>query len=83
MQGWTLLTSVMPGLVVRSWSGLRCGVPICGALIFAWQSSTAQICLMPIWMVQKGLTQGQLNRAHCNSGTKLPTGLTGVEDAKR
>jgi uncharacterized protein YjbI with pentapeptide repeats len=31
----------------------------------------------------EGLTQGQLNRAHCNSGTKLPAGLTGVEDAKR
>jgi len=30
----------------------------------------------------EGLTQGQLNRAHCNSGTKLPAGLTGVEDAK-
>jgi uncharacterized protein YjbI with pentapeptide repeats len=31
----------------------------------------------------EGMTQGQLNRAHCNSGTKLPAGLTGVEDAKR
>jgi uncharacterized protein YjbI with pentapeptide repeats len=31
----------------------------------------------------EGLTQGQLNRAHCNSGTKLPAGLRGVEDAKR
>ena len=25
----------------------------------------------------EGLTQGQLDRAHCNSGTKLPAGLTG------
>jgi uncharacterized protein YjbI with pentapeptide repeats len=31
----------------------------------------------------EGLTQGQLNRAHCNSGTKLPAGLIGVEDGKR
>jgi uncharacterized protein YjbI with pentapeptide repeats len=26
---------------------------------------------------------GSLNRAHCDSGTKLPAGLTGVEDATR
>ena len=31
----------------------------------------------------EGLTQAQLDRAHCSSGTKLPDGLTGVEDAKR
>jgi uncharacterized protein YjbI with pentapeptide repeats len=31
----------------------------------------------------EGLTQGQLNLAHCNSGTKLPVGLIGIEDAKR
>jgi uncharacterized protein YjbI with pentapeptide repeats len=31
----------------------------------------------------EGLTQGQLDRARCNSGTKLPAGLTGVEDGKR
>ena len=31
----------------------------------------------------EGLTQAQLERAHCNSGTKLPAGLIGVEDAKR
>jgi hypothetical protein len=31
----------------------------------------------------EGLTQGQLDRAHRNSGTKLPVGLTGVEDGKR
>jgi uncharacterized protein YjbI with pentapeptide repeats len=31
----------------------------------------------------EGLTQAQLERAHCNNGTKLPTGLIGVEDAKR
>ena len=30
-----------------------------------------------------GLTQHQLDRAHCNPGTKLPAGLTGVQDAKR
>jgi len=30
----------------------------------------------------EGLTQGQLNRTHRNSGTKLPAGLRGVEDAK-
>ena len=28
-------------------------------------------------------TQDQLDRAHRNSGTKLPVGLTGVEDGKR
>ena len=44
----TLLTSVMRGLVVRSWSGRRCGTPICEARICARQSSTAQICLMRI-----------------------------------
>jgi uncharacterized protein YjbI with pentapeptide repeats len=31
----------------------------------------------------EGLTQGQLNRANCNSGTKLPMGLIGMEDAER
>ena len=31
----------------------------------------------------EGLTQVQLDRAHCNSRTKLPVGLTGVEDAER
>jgi len=31
----------------------------------------------------EGLTQAQLERAHCNSGTKLPAGLIGMEDAKR
>src|SRR5437899_2665434 len=31
----------------------------------------------------EGLTQGQLNRTRCNSGTRFPAGLTGVEDAKR
>jgi len=31
----------------------------------------------------ESLTQGQLNRAHCNSGTKLSAGLTGAEDGKR
>jgi uncharacterized protein YjbI with pentapeptide repeats len=30
-----------------------------------------------------GLTQDQVARAHCNGGTKLPVGLTGVKDAKR
>jgi len=30
-----------------------------------------------------GLTQAQLDRAHCSSGTTLPAGLIGVEDAKR
>ena len=31
----------------------------------------------------EGLTQAQLDRAHCNSGTKLPAGFTGVKDANR
>jgi uncharacterized protein YjbI with pentapeptide repeats len=30
-----------------------------------------------------GLTQDQIDRAHRNSGTELPAGLTGVEDGKR
>jgi len=30
----------------------------------------------------EGLTQAQLELAHCNSGTKLPEGLRGAEDAK-
>jgi hypothetical protein len=29
------------------------------------------------------LTKGQLDRVHCNSGTKLPAGMTGVENGKR
>jgi uncharacterized protein YjbI with pentapeptide repeats len=29
----------------------------------------------------EGLTQGQIDRAHLNSGTKLPEGVIGVEDA--
>ena len=48
MLGWTLPTSVMPGLGVPSWSARRCAVPICAAHICAWQNSTAQICPMPI-----------------------------------
>ena len=31
----------------------------------------------------EGLTQVQLDRAHYNSRTKLPVGLTGVEGAER
>jgi uncharacterized protein YjbI with pentapeptide repeats len=31
----------------------------------------------------EGLTQGQIDRAHLNCGTKLPAGLTEAEDAKR
>ena len=31
----------------------------------------------------EGITQAQLDRARCNSGTKLPAGLTGVDDGKR
>jgi uncharacterized protein YjbI with pentapeptide repeats len=31
----------------------------------------------------EGLTQAQLDRAHCSSGTTLPSGLIGVEDGKR
>jgi uncharacterized protein YjbI with pentapeptide repeats len=31
----------------------------------------------------EGLTQAQLERTRCNSGTKLPAGLTGVQDAKK
>ena len=31
----------------------------------------------------EGLTQGQLNRVHCNSGTNLPAGLRGGEDGKQ
>jgi uncharacterized protein YjbI with pentapeptide repeats len=30
-----------------------------------------------------GLTQAQLERVRLNSGTKLPGGLTGVENAER
>ena len=30
----------------------------------------------------EGLTQAQLELAHCNSGTKLPEGLRWAEDAK-
>jgi len=33
--------------------GPRCPVPICAGRICAWQSSTAQICLMPIWKGSK------------------------------
>jgi len=52
-QSWTLPTSVMPGLVVRSWSGRRCGVPICGVHIYDWQGWIARICRMPIWKGSK------------------------------
>ena len=31
----------------------------------------------------ESLTQGQLDRARCNSGTKLPMGLIGIEDAEQ
>ena len=31
----------------------------------------------------EGLTQAQIDRARLNSGTKLPDGLSGVENAKR
>ena len=41
------------GLVVRSWSGRRCGVPICAVRICAWRGSTVQMCPMPIWRAWK------------------------------
>jgi uncharacterized protein YjbI with pentapeptide repeats len=31
----------------------------------------------------EGLTQAQLDRAHCSGGTTLPAGLIGEEDAER
>jgi uncharacterized protein YjbI with pentapeptide repeats len=31
----------------------------------------------------EGLTQAELDQAHCSSRTTLPDGLTGVEHAKR
>jgi hypothetical protein len=31
----------------------------------------------------EGLTQAQLDQAHCSSGATLPDGLMGVEHAKR
>ena len=31
----------------------------------------------------EGLTKGQLDRVHCNSGTNLPAGLRGGEDGKQ
>jgi uncharacterized protein YjbI with pentapeptide repeats len=83
MQSWTLLTSVMPGLGVRSWSGRRCGVPdLRGAYLRLARLDGADLSDANLEGVE-GLTQGQLNRAHRNSGMKLPAGLTGVEDGKR
>ena len=81
VQGWTPLTSVMPGLVVRSWSERRCAVPILrGAYLRLARLDGADLSAANLDGVG-GLTQGQIDRAHLNSGTKLPEGVIGVEDA--
>jgi uncharacterized protein YjbI with pentapeptide repeats len=82
MQSWTRPTSVMPGLVVRSWSGLRRGADLRGAYLRLAKLDSADLSDANLDGAE-GLTQGQLDRAHLNSGTKLPAGLRGMEDAKR
>src|SRR5271155_1847569 len=79
---WTWPTSAMQGWGVHSWSEPHSEVPICAVAIYAWRSSTAQISYANLDGA-KGLTQAQLERAHLNNGTKLPAGLTGVENAER
>ena len=78
----TRLISAMQGLGTRSWLGPRCGADLRGAYLRLAQLDGADLSDANLEEVE-GLTQGQLDRAHCNSGTKLPAGLTGVEDAKR
>jgi hypothetical protein len=83
MQNWTLRTSVMPVLVAHSWSGrpLR-GADLRRAYLRLAKLDGAGLSDANLEGVE-GLTQAQLNRAHCDSGTKLPVGLTRVEDGKR
>ena len=83
MQSWTRPTSVLPGsggafLVSVS---LR-GADLRGAYLRLAKLDSADLSDANLDGAE-GLTQGQLDRAHLNSGTKLPAGLRGVEDAKR
>ena len=71
MQGWTLPTSVMAGLVMRSWSGRRRGADLRGAYLRLAKLDSADLSDANLDGAG-GLTQAQLDRAHCNSETKLP-----------
>ena len=82
MQGWTRPTSAMHGWVRIPRRNLA---PWCrfARRVSAVGKARRRGFVDANLDGAEGLTQGQLNRAHCDSGTKLPAGLTGVEDAKR
>ena len=71
----------MPGWGMRSWLGRRCA-DLRGAYLRLAKLDGADLSDANLEGAL-GLTHGQVNRAHCNSGPKLPAGLTGVEDAER
>ena len=83
MQGSTRPTSAMYRLggAFLVGASLR-GADLRGAYLRLAKLDSADLSDVNLDGVE-GLTQGQLNRTHCNSGTRLPAGLTGVEDAKR
>jgi hypothetical protein len=55
---------------------LTCAAPIC-----VWRGSTAPILSGADLRGAEGLTQAEIDRAYCNSGTMLPEGLKGERDA--
>jgi uncharacterized protein YjbI with pentapeptide repeats len=73
MHGWVAPSSLEPSLR---------GADLCGAYLRLAKLDGADLADANLEGVE-GLTQDQLNRARCNSGTKLPAGLTGVEDGER
>ena len=83
MQSWTLRTSVTARLgdAFLVGASLR-GADLRRAYLRLAKLDGADLSDANLEGVE-GLSQGQLNRAHCNSGTKLPVGLTRVEDGKR
>ena len=83
MQSWTRPTSAMQGWVTRFWLGasLR-GADLRGAYLRLAKLDGADLSDANLEGVE-GLTKGQLDRVHCNSGTNLPEGLRGGEDGKQ
>src|ERR1700730_17238138 len=83
VQGSTRLTSAMHGSVASFLVGasLR-GADLRGAYLRLAKLDDADLSDANLDGAE-GLTQAQIDRAHCNSGTRLPAGLTGVEDANR
>ena len=79
----TRLICGMRDWAVLFWPEPHCEVPICAAHIYVRLSKLDGADLSDANMHDtEGLTQAQLDTAHLSSGTTVPQGLKGTENAK-